>query len=174
VGTSSLSDTSCAVLALVDRLGSASPYRLKQAAQLSLFHFWSIPHTQIYTECGRLAELGLLEEEREEGGRRRRIYRLTPAGRRALRDWRAEPVTEPAELRDPGMLKLFSGAEPGPLAEAQLEQHAQALSEYDALLERPDLRPGERLALEAGIGHEREYIRFWRRVNRENDKAPAA
>jgi hypothetical protein len=28
--------------------------------------------------------------------------------------------------------------------------------------EMPD---GQRLALEAGIGHEREYIRFWKRLS---------
>ena len=88
------SDTSYAVLGLLDLFEPATPYQLKQIAQVSIFHFWSIPHTQLYTECARLAEAGLLDERREEGGRRRRIYRLSAAGRKALRAWRADPDTD--------------------------------------------------------------------------------
>ena len=86
-----LTDTSYAVMGLLDMFEPATPYQLKQIAQVSIFHFWSIPHTQLYTECGRLAEAGLLDERREERGRRRRIYRLSAAGRKALRAWRDDP-----------------------------------------------------------------------------------
>src|SRR5829696_6256812 len=116
VTTPRLTDTSYAVLGLLDLCGPATPYQLKQLAQVSIFHFWAIPHTQIYTECARLAEAGLLDERREEGGRRRRIYQPSPAGRKALREWRADPETDLYELRDPGLLKLFGGADPATLA----------------------------------------------------------
>ena len=79
---------------------------------MSVFHFWAIPHTQLYTECARLAEAGLLDEHREESGRRRRVYRLTAEGRTALEEWRADPDADLYELRDPGLLKLFCGADP--------------------------------------------------------------
>jgi len=159
-----LSDTSYAVLGLLDLIGPATPYRLKQVAQVSILHFWSIPHTQIYTECSRLADAGLLNERREEGGRRRRIYQLSSAGRKALREWRADPETDLYELRDPGLLKLFGGADPATLARTQLERHESRLASYEAMLEGAEMPAGARLALEAGIGHEREYIRFWSRV----------
>jgi PadR family transcriptional regulator, regulatory protein AphA len=107
-----LTDTSYAVLGLIDQLGPSTPYKLKQAAQVSIFHFWAIPHTQIYAECARLAEIGLLDEKREESGRRRRVYSLSPAGREALDDWRSDPEADFYELRDPGLLKLFMGADP--------------------------------------------------------------
>ena len=97
-----LSTTSYAVLGLLERCQPATPYQLKQAAQVSVFHFWTIPHTQLYTECARLAEAGLLAEQREEGGRRRRVYRLTPAGLEALEQWRSNPETELYELRGDG------------------------------------------------------------------------
>lgn len=159
--TPELSDTSYAVLGLLDAFEPATPYQLKQVAQVSILHFWSIPHTQIYTECSRLASAGLAEERREEGGRRRRIYRLTAAGRKALKEWRADPQTGLHELRDPGLLKLFCGADPASLAEAQLERHERRLHSYEELLEQTDMPEGMRLSLEAGIGHEREYVRFW-------------
>ena len=159
-----LSDTSYAVLGLLDVCGPSTPYRLKQIAQISIFHFWSIPHTQLYTECARLAEAGLLDERREEGGRRRRVYSLTAAGRKALERWRGDPHADLYELRDPGLLKLFFGANPAALAEAQLERHRARLSEYEEMAGDGDLPNGMRLLLESGIGHEREYVRFWSRL----------
>src|SRR6202166_3023959 len=71
-----LTETSYIVLGLIEQIGPATPYDLKRVAQLSTVNFWSVPHTQLYTECARLAEEGLLTERREESGRRRRVYRL--------------------------------------------------------------------------------------------------
>ncbi len=76
-----LSETSYIVLGLLEQAGKGTPYDLKQAAQISTNNFWTVPHTQIYTECARLAGEGLLEEEREASGRRRRLYSLTDRGR---------------------------------------------------------------------------------------------
>jgi PadR family transcriptional regulator AphA len=160
-----LGTTSYAVLGLLEQCQPATPYQLKQAAQVSIFHFWTIPHTQLYTECARLAGAGLLAEEREEGGRRRRIYRLTPAGLEALDEWRSSAETELYELRDPGLLKLFCGADPVAVAHRQLEHHRRRLALYEQLASAEEaMTRGMRLALEAGTGHEREYIRFWTRV----------
>ena len=171
MATPRLTDTSYAVMGLLDLFEPATPYQLKQIAQVSIFHFWSIPHTQLYTECGRLAEAGLLEERREERGRRRRVYRLSAAGRKALRAWRDDPETELYELRDPGLLKLFCGADPASLADAQLERHQRRLHSYEELLAETDMSEGVRLSLESGIGHEREYVRFWSRVRETHAQA---
>jgi PadR family transcriptional regulator, regulatory protein AphA len=166
-----LTDTSYAVLGLIDELGPSTPYQLKSLASISVFHFWTIPHTQIYTECRKLAEAGLLDEQREETGRRRRTYRLTAKGRKALSEWRADPNTNLYELRDPGLLKLFAGGDPAALAETQLEAHERRLHSYEALRESMrDMPEGMRLALEAGIGHAREYVRFWSRLREQRPK----
>jgi PadR family transcriptional regulator AphA len=170
MSTPRLSDTSYAVLGLLDLFEPATPYQLKQIAQVSIFHFWSIPHTQLYTECARLAEAGLLDERWEESGRRRRVYRLSAAGRKALRAWRADPNTDLYELRDPGLLKLFCGADPASLAGAQVERHERRLHSYQELLDQTDMSDGMRLSLESGIGHEREYVRFWSRLQDGRNK----
>jgi DNA-binding PadR family transcriptional regulator len=153
------------VLGLIERMQPATPYDLKRAAEAGVDYLWSLPHTQLYSECARLAEAGLLNEEREEGGRRRRIYRITRAGRRALDDWRQDPEAGEWELRDAGLLKLFLGADPVPLAKAQIAAHEERLRVYE---EMRDAGAGPtdntRLALESGIGHEREYLRYWRRI----------
>ena len=158
-----LTDTSYVVLGLVELCQPATPYDLKQVAKISVFNFWSVPHTQVYTECARLAQAGLLDEEREEGGRRRRVYSLTTDGQSELDDWRGEPSTDMLELRDPGLLKLFFGADPAALAEAQLSSHRARLQQYEEThsAAAAEMTDGMRLALESGIGHEREFVRFW-------------
>jgi PadR family transcriptional regulator, regulatory protein AphA len=166
-----LTPTSYVVLGLVEMIGEATPYRLKQAVALGPGEFWPLPHTQLYSETERLAEDGLLAEKRETSGRRRRVYKLTASGRKALQAWRSEPTPELYEIRDAGLLKLFLGAETGPLAKAQLEAHHAKLRWYEEMRAAADggAPEGARLTLEAGIGHEREYIRFWSRV-RERGK----
>ncbi len=161
-----LTATSYIVLGLVEAGEPATPYDLKQAAQASVFHFWTVPHTQVYSESRRLAEAGLLDEQQEEGGRRRRVYRMTRAGREALDAWRAEPADSLYELRDPGLLKLFFGADPTALAAHQLAAHQQRLGEYEALMAAGagELPGGMRLALESGIAHERVFIGFWKQL----------
>jgi len=165
---SRLSPTSYIVLALIDAAGEATPYELKQAAALTLGNFWSVPHAQIYAEPERLAREGLLKERREESGRRRRHYKLTARGRKALQEWLARPTAAMADLRDPGMLKLFFGGDPLPLAAVQLSLHRTKLAELEALEGRikDHVPAGAMLALRAGIGHEREWVRFWESVGR--------
>jgi PadR family transcriptional regulator, regulatory protein AphA len=161
-----LTETSYIVLGLLEQLEPATPYDLKRMAQSSTVNFWSVPHTQLYTECGRLAQEGLLSEQREQSGRRRRIYRLTRRGREQLEAWRSEPTGELEEVRDAGTLKLFFGGDPARLAAVQLEAHRSQLRDYEQLrAEAADWPRGWKLALEAGIGHEREFIRFWSRLD---------
>lgn len=162
-----LTATSYVVLGLAEQLQPVTPYTLKQAAAESVTNFWSLPHTQLYLECGRLAEAGLLSEQREESGRRRRVYRLTPDGAEALERWRSQPTAELYELRDAGILKLYFGADPEQLAQRQLETHKRKLDEYEAQLtecRQYDIPNGIVLAIEAGVGHEREYVRFWSKL----------
>jgi PadR family transcriptional regulator, regulatory protein AphA len=168
MSTPRLSETSYIVLGLLEQAGQGTPYDLKQAALASTNNFWSVPHTQIYTECARLAGEGLLEEEREANGRRRKLYSLTDLGREHLDAWRSMPSRDIYELRDESTLKLFFGGDPVTLALGQIESHGRRLEEYEALLEHKQHLPhGQLLALECGIGHEREFIRFWKRIKRE-------
>jgi PadR family transcriptional regulator AphA len=158
------------VLGLLDRLGPSTPYELKHAHANGIGSFWTVQHAQFYSEPERLAAAGLLTEEREEGGRRRRSYTITTAGRQTLREWLATPTRElTVELRDPGLLKLHLDAEPGPLAEAQLEAHRARLAEYEEVAAAAPADPdrGPWRTLQAGLGHEREWVRFWEGVARD-------
>jgi PadR family transcriptional regulator AphA len=164
-----LTPTSYVVLGLLELLGGeATPYELKRAAAASVGNLWSLHHAQLYSEPEHLTSAGLLREEREQSGRRRRRYSLTSAGRDALRSWREQPTDAFTELRDLGLLQLFFGADPAPLAVIQLAVHERKLEEYEALRGADDgpADSGPSLALEAGIGHEREWVRFWKRIAR--------
>jgi len=133
-----LTPTSYVVLGLVALLGRATSYDMKRMAGISIGHFWSFPHSQLYAEPERLAAMGLLKEDRELGGRRRRRYTITEGGREAFRQWLSDPATEVPELRDPGMLKLFFGNLGSPedvrkLAESQVALYREKLEEYESL-----------------------------------------
>jgi PadR family transcriptional regulator AphA len=156
------SPTAIIVLGLLE-LGEATPYELKVRVAGSVGNFWSVPHSALYAEPERLAKAGLAEERREQGGRRRRVFSITDAGRRALAEWRAEPTSDPAELRDPALLKLFFGADPEQMAAAQLPLHRERLARYEDIsaLDDGSGPRGPFLALEAGIRHEHEWIAFW-------------
>lgn len=158
-----LSPTSFIVLGLLAR-APGTPYDLKTRVSFGLGNFWTVQHAQLYTETARLAKEGLLNEQRESEGRRRKTYSITKAGTEALREWLALPVNELAELRDLALLKVFFGADPLMIATGQLEAHRAKLTEYEAL--REDLRDAEipegaRVALRAGIVHEHEFVKFW-------------
>ena len=160
-----LTPTSYIVLGLIAAAGRATPYDLKRVHANGIGGFWSLNHAQLYAEPDRLVEGGYLGVEREEGGRRRKLYELTSAGRKALDDWLASPSDEFTELRDLGLLQLFLGADPQEVAEVQLRIHGEALAQYEELHKTAaDWLEGPRLVLESGIGHEREWLRFWRKV----------
>ena len=161
-----LTPTSFIVLGLISQAGEATPYELKQQVAATIGNFWSVPHAQLYNEPERLAAAGLLTEKIEKTGRRRKRYRLTKAGKEALQAWLDAPTSDFTELRDPGLLQLFLGAELRPLADAQLEVHGARLKEYSRLRAAvaDHLPERMRLVLDSGIGHEREWVRFWKNV----------
>jgi DNA-binding PadR family transcriptional regulator len=167
-----LGPVSYLVLGITALRGPSTPYDLKRFVQLSIGHFWPFPHTQLYAEPERLAEAGLLAETREESGRRRRYYTITDAGREQLREWLAEPVTSPTEIRDLGLLKLFFSELSGnedivALAHEQAAAHRAKLATYDAIHERFADRPDlaiRLLSLELGTRLARAAESFWEDV----------
>jgi DNA-binding PadR family transcriptional regulator len=174
-----LTPISYIVLGLVSWAGESTPYRLKQLVAASVGNFWTLQHAQLYTEPERLAKAGYLTEQRERGGRRRKLYAITDKGRQALDEWRSEPTDAIFELRAPALLKLFFGADPVELATVQIEAHRRKLAEYEQIRDTmPESVPrGPRLALEAGIASERHQIEWWEAVKVSPDgdrsRAPA-
>jgi PadR family transcriptional regulator, regulatory protein AphA len=158
-----LTPTSYIVLGLLEFAGESTPYRLKQLVAGSVGYFWTLQHAQLYTEPERLARGGYVTETREESGRRRKLYAITARGSEALDEWRREPTTALAELREPATLKLFFGGDPAQIAAVQVPANRARLAEYESIRDAmpEDVPPGPRKALELGIRIERETIAFW-------------
>src|SRR5439155_16284979 len=114
----------------------------------------------------RLAQAGLVSEEREEGGRRRRRFSITRAGEAALDAWLADPEAPIPELRDVSLIKLFFGADQHAIAERQVTAHEQLLATYleiHAMLSLArDAPRGPISTLDVGIRHERAMVDYWR------------
>ena len=163
-----LTPTSYVVLGLVANLGEPTSYDLKRTVANSIGYFWTFPHSQLYAEPARLVEGGLLTEEAETTGRRRRRYRITDEGRTALAAWLREPIEDTTEVRDLGLLKLFfSGrtdrATVVGLAEPQRNAHQQRSTEYERLRTRiaGHADPFQLATLEMGMRFERTAADFW-------------
>jgi PadR family transcriptional regulator, regulatory protein AphA len=167
-----LTPTSYALLALLDRFGELTSYEIKDALETSIENFWPVPHTTAYQEPARLASGGYLSSRQEKGGRRRRKYALTDAGREALRAWADEPVAAPPQVRDEMLLKIFAGADPEPLVEARLEWYRGKIEEYESYLAAVKLAPGwngpER-TLRGGVKYLTKMIEVFEEMREEEE-----
>ncbi|MDX6656227.1 MAG: hypothetical protein QOH62_1020 [Solirubrobacteraceae bacterium] len=155
------------VLGLMRAIGEpCTPYDLKRAHAVSVGYFWTLPHSQLYAEPPRLARGGYVTEQREEGGRRRRLFSLTDKGEAALDAWLATPHGTLPELRDMALLQVFYGADMSAVASRQIAAHEERLAGYEALhadlQKATDAPPGPIRTLEAGIAYERTMIGYWR------------
>jgi len=96
--------------AILGLLGFApmSGYDIRKEVAGSIGYFWSESFGQIYPALRDLAARGLVRAKPGKGGRDRRVYEITPKGRRALVAWQAEEP-RPAPVRNELLLKLFFG-----------------------------------------------------------------
>ncbi|MBN8467640.1 PadR family transcriptional regulator [Corallococcus exiguus] len=111
-----------------------SGYDLRSAIERSVGHFWQESYGNLYPTLERMAEERLVElepEERSRGGRIRKVYRVTAAGRTALAEWLRRPVLPHVE-RNELLLKLFFGAQVGPAD--SLAQVERSRAEAEGLL----------------------------------------
>ena len=102
-----LSKTAYVILGMLG-LGKSTGYDIKALVDVSTRFFWAASYGQIYPELKRLEALDFIDAVQEpEDGRRRKAYRLTDEGRRALRDWLNSTDELHTELRHEGVLKFF-------------------------------------------------------------------
>jgi DNA-binding PadR family transcriptional regulator len=99
---------SYAILALIGE-GGASAHELVDYCRRGGPAFWASAPSQVYAEPKRLLRLGWVTASLEPGRTRaRRVYRLTDAGREALREWAREPAPY-ADIRDQAHVRLLAG-----------------------------------------------------------------
>lgn len=174
-----LSASSYVILGILATIGPLTPYEMKKCIDQSIGYFWDFPRAQLYVDPERLGRLGLVAEERETTGRRRRVYRVTEAGIAEARRWLLESPTQEVELRDMGLLKLFFGAlltteNVVALARREGALHQRRLAEYhqiqEGLAHSPDAAFGQ-ATLRMGITYEQMSIAFWEDVAQHPPRA---
>jgi PadR family transcriptional regulator AphA len=96
------------VLGLI-AFGERSGYELSRLAANSVEQLWTPSQSQIYKTLPRLVSRGLIRRRRIEQRDRpdKSLYKISAAGRKALRVWLDEVEEEPASGRIVFPLKLF-------------------------------------------------------------------
>jgi PadR family transcriptional regulator, regulatory protein AphA len=104
--TRPLTATSFAILGLL-AVRPWPTYELAKQINRSLSHFWPRAESNLYAEAKRLVAGGYAVARQERTGERRRtVYRITPQGRKALREWLDAPGGE-MRLESEPLLKIF-------------------------------------------------------------------
>jgi DNA-binding PadR family transcriptional regulator len=134
--TATLTTTEAGVLALLAIEGERSGYDLLKLAGQAIGYVWKPARSQLYAVLPRLVARGLAESRSVTQDARpdKHLYRLTPAGRRALAAW--HETAEPG-AGDSFFLKLFvGGLTSHEVLIAHVEQFRQDVEERLAELRR--------------------------------------
>lgn len=171
--TAELTTASYLVLGILEMAGPASPYDVKQFSATFVAPFWSLPHTQVYVQCKRLVELGLLEQQDDDDPRGRKELKITDAGRAELASWRGEPTAGSVTARDLSVLKNFFGGPSEQIAHEQVARHQAKLDGYREWRAEhgPNFNDGQSAALELGLRYEELMVDYWQTII---DKGPSA
>jgi DNA-binding PadR family transcriptional regulator len=164
-----LPTTSYAILGLFT-FGEMSGYDVLKGVEGSVGFFWSPAKSQVYAELRRLQSLGYLSVREVEQQVRpdKRVYRITPKGGAALREWLETSEPEPDVVKIGFLVKVFFGGHMSREALlAQLKEYRRgAEEELDTFrdIERQIKDSDENfypyLTLKAGLTHARASIRW--------------
>lgn len=174
-----LTTTQHLILTVIAWRGPCTPYALKDYFQQTVRYLVDVPHTLLYTEPPKLAALGLVDEEQEKGGRRRKTYSITDAGMDVVRAWLASPPSKEPSLEDEAIMKLMYSVFSTPeavqgLARHQIGFYERRIETIETMLPTSDhdaqrrrfIRTGARLAYEQA----KVLLEFWRDVEKDPDR----
>lgn len=153
------------LLALLER-GPMHGYQLRAAFEQSTGATWPLNIGQVYTTLSRLERDGLVRP-RSEGDAGQRPYEITGAGRTALSDWFATPISGTDRPRDELSIKMAlavttPGVDVPAVLQTQRTATMRALQEYTRLKAR-DAGPADlawRLVLDAMIFQAEAEVRW--------------
>jgi DNA-binding PadR family transcriptional regulator len=151
--------------------GEMSGYDLGKLIEGSIAHFFFKPaKSQIYAELRRLVAEGFATEREVAQDSRpdKRLYAVTPEGRRALRRWLDGSEAGPEVFRSPLCLKVFLGAQMDrETLAAQVKEALRQAQESLAVFQDNEREIAGRpeffypnFVLQRGIAHERATIRW--------------
>ena len=176
-----LSTTEQAILGLLS-YGERSGYDLKKAAEAGVGYVWTAAKSQVYAVLPRLVAGGYATARRvtQERLPDKQVYKITPKGERAFREWLEEPVEERSGVRSPFLLKIFFGGKMSKAAliahvERRREEAARELAEYREI--EGEIRDDPRsyfgyATLRWGLAETRAWIRWADELLRELKERP--
>jgi PadR family transcriptional regulator AphA len=95
------------ILAAIGEQGASTPELVEMFSRGHMY--WTSSASQVYAEPKRLLALGWITSEKAPAKTRSRtVYRLTDAGREALRGWLRRPAGFP-KLQHEACIRLFAG-----------------------------------------------------------------
>ena len=153
-----------ALLALLAE-GEAHGYQLMKLFSARLGALWHPNIGQIYQLLRDLERRRLIARRDEpHGTRRRRHFRLTARGERALHAWLARRPGWPAPIRDEILVRFLAAERHGAAAvQAQVDRQEEEYRRYLALVQeqatRGDASMTRRLAHEAALAHAEANLR---------------
>jgi DNA-binding PadR family transcriptional regulator len=153
-----LTPFSYVVLALVGK-GGAGPHDLARMMRRGSI-YWAAAESQWYAEPKRLERLGYLRSEKRPGKTGLRThYRLTAAGRKALRAWLAEPSSLP-RIQNEAIVRVLAGD----LGDDETLIASLEGMRAEIAAVRANLDAAEEIA--ATIPHRERYLRLVHRLGR--------
>jgi DNA-binding PadR family transcriptional regulator len=167
-----LTATECGILGLLS-LGDASGYDLMKLAERSVGLIWRPVKSQLYESLPRFVELGLAEAKavRQETRPDKVVYRLTDAGREALRTSLLELGAEGRSAYAIFNFKVFFGEIVGPehvreTIEARRRFAVERLDELRRIQRNADSEADffPLLTLELALEELRAYVRWANRT----------
>jgi len=115
-------------------------YELKSSFDEKVGEFWSLNYGQIYSTLDRLEKEELVTHDRLAQDRRpdRKIFSITPEGRKELDNWLSTPVNKVRALRDEFFIKLvfMDKKNPRPVLELIEKQKLLYLKHMNRLTQR--------------------------------------
>jgi PadR family transcriptional regulator AphA len=166
-----------AILVLLEK-NPGSGYDLAQRFDGGIGNFWNATHQQVYQELKKLSSDKLVEFEVHAQAERpdKKVYRITPTGRTALKAWLKKPGKQ-GRINSTLLVKIYAAhlADPAALDQELAElitEHQQKLDGY-AELERlyfsADLATRRKqrlpyLTLRSGIRYEWIWIEWMKEV----------
>ena len=107
-----LTTTTWAILGMLT-FAEMSGYDLLKGVEGSIGYFFSPAKSHVYTELRKLVTIGYATERqvRQKDRPDKRLYKITPAGKKAVREWLAREDEEQETMSSELTLKVFFGAE---------------------------------------------------------------
>ena len=167
-----------AILVLLDR-EPGSGYDLAQRFNRGIGQFWQASHQQIYQQLKKLDDGGLVKFvlKKQQAKPDRKVYSITPSGRKALAAWLSDK-NNPPMVRDALLIKIFAAGH-GEIAvllaevdrhiglhQEQLNAHRKEEVKYFAADSAQRLKQRwPYLTLRRGIRYEQEWIAWLSEVH---------